>query len=266
MSSYESGFDLPTVPGVVTGRIRSSISRARQEVNVGPGKSGREGLTNKILASLPAPEFKRLLPFFEPAALMKGEELIGLNEPNDFVYFPESAVLCHLYFLRNGGATAAAVIGNDGVVGLSFIFDLRPPVYRTRVIIAGHGLRVKAQVMRQEFARRESFQRLILTYMSKRLTQVSQRAVCNGRHKLPGRLSTWLLMVADRTRNRTLPLTHADIAEHVGAGRAVITGVCSTLRTSGMIAYKRSRVVIVDRKKLEAAACECYQVLKEESL
>jgi CRP-like cAMP-binding protein len=223
--------------------------------------AGIDGLTNKILASLPAPELKRLLPFLEPVVLLSGEEVARSNEHDDFVYFPESVVISHLYLLREG-ETAAAVIGNDGVEGLSVITDSCTPAYCTRVMIGGEGLRVRAKVIRKEFARGETFQSLILTYMSKRVAQLSQRAVCNARHRLAERLCTWLLMINDRTQDKTLPLTHADIANHLGARRAVISGCCHGLRTRGLITYKRGNLIVLDRKMLEAAACECYQVLR----
>ena len=262
MRRYEPGFDRLARAAVVS-QIPKRISGTKQEVTFHEVVRQNEVLTNKILASLPATEFKRLLPFFQPVALSSGEDLNRLNESDDFVYFPESAVVSHLYLLKSGGETAAALIGNDGVVGLSAVFESRPPTYCTRVMIGGDGLRVKTQVIKQEFARGESLQRLILNYMSKRLAQLSQRAVCNGRHKLADRLCTWLLMIDDRTVDGTLPLTHADIANQLGAQRAVITGCCHALRTRAMISYKRGQITNLDRKELEAAACECYQVLKQ---
>jgi CRP-like cAMP-binding protein len=263
MSRYEAGFDRFARAATVGAQILERISGAEQEVTFHEVIPQDEGLTNKILASLPAPEFKRLLPFLEPVVLSSGEDLNRVNESDDFVYFPESAVVSHLYLLRSGGETAAALIGNDGAVGLSAVFESLPPIYCNRVTIGGDGLRVKTQVIKQEFARGECLQRLILNYMSNRLTQLSQRAVCNGRHKLADRLCTWLLMIDDRTVDGTLPLTHADIANQLGAQRAVITACCRALRTRAMISYKRGQITHLDRKELEAAACECYQVLKQ---
>jgi len=262
MSTYESGFDRRDKSAVVASQLHKGIIRTRRDLILPAAEPQNEGLANKILANLPAPEFKRLVPFLEPVKLLGGEDLARLSAA-DSVYFPESAVVSHFYLLRNGGTTAAAVIGNDGVVGLSTLFESRPPLYRTRVLIGGEGLRVKAEAIKQEFVRGESFQRLILAYMSKRLSQVSQRAVCNGRHKLAERLRTWLLMIDDRAEDRVLTLTHADIANHLGARRAVISGCCHALRASGVIDYRRGHITILDRKMLETEACECYQVLQQ---
>jgi CRP-like cAMP-binding protein len=261
MSRYESGFERRARPAIVPTQIQERISRTGQGIGLPPLASGNEGLANKILASLPAPELKRLLTFLEPVSLVSGEEIVRTNE-SDFVYFPESAVISHVCVLRDRSVTAAAMIGNDGMIGLSAILDSSPSVYRTRVMIGGAGLRVKSEVIKQEFARGQSLQRLVLSYMSKRLEQLSQRAVCNGRHRLAERLCTWLLMIDDRTEDKAIPLTHADIANQLGARRAVISGCCYTLRSNNIIAYTRGRIMILDRKMLESRACECYQVLK----
>ena len=261
MSRYEAGVVRRSGSEVVIGQFQKGTTTGH-EVGLPEVTRPNEGLSNKILASLPAPEFKRLLPFFEPVALRSSEEVLRSNEWSDSVYFPETVVVSHFYRLDNGGATAAAVIGNDGMIGLSNLFESGPPAYRTIVMIGGEGLRIKAEDFRLEFARGASLQRLVLTYVSNRLAQVSQRAVCNGRHKLAERLCTWLLMIDDRAENRDLMLTHADIANHLGARRAVITCCCNTLRTSGAITYKRGHIIILDRERLETEACECYQVLQ----
>ena len=262
MSRYEAVFKRPTNCAPVAAPIPATTAQRGQEVGSFDISRGQDaGLTNNILRNLPAPEFQRLVPYFESVALGLGEE-IRSHESDDYVYFPESAVVSHLYSLSDGETTGVAVIGHDGIVGLSKLFGSRPPVYCTRVMIDGEGLRVRSEVIKQEFARGESFQRLILSYLGNRLAQVSQRAVCNGRHKLAERLCTWLLMINDRVGDRSLPLTHADIATHLGARRAVISECCHALRERRMIAYKRGNMIIVDRKALEAGACECYQVVK----
>jgi CRP-like cAMP-binding protein len=260
MSTYESGVEGRTGE-VVVRQFQKGLATTNREEEFSQLTRPNQGLTNQILASLPAPEFSRLLPFFEPVALRSGEEVHRTNDSGDFVYFPETVVVSHLYSLHNGGATGAAVIGNDGMIGLSNLFESGPPAYRTVVMIGGEALRVRTEKISAEFARGASLQRLVLSYVRNRLEQVSQRAVCNGRHKLAERLCTWLLMVDDRAENRSLMLTQADIANHLGARRTVITGCCNVLRTRGAISYKRGHIIILDRKRLEAEACECYEAL-----
>jgi CRP-like cAMP-binding protein len=260
MSRYESSSERRTRSEIAPTQIHKAFSPTGQATGL-PELLPGEGLSNAILASLPAPELKRLLPFLDPVSLVAGDEIVRSID-SDYVYFPESAVISHLYVSRDGTATAAAVIGNDGLVGLSAILYAGSPVYSARIMIGGAGLRVKSQVIRQEFARGQSLQRLVLAYVSKRMEQVSQRAVCNGRHRLAERLCTWLLMIDDRVEARAIPLTHADLANHLGARRAVISGCCYALRTSNIIDYKRGHMMILDRKMLESRACECYDVLK----
>ena len=220
-------------------------------------------LTNKVLTALPGDDFARLLPFFEPIQLFSGQELRKLDEPIEFIYFPETAVLSNVFFLEDGSSTGAALVGNDGLVGLCAVLDAQPPSYWTHVVIGGTALRVRASIIQQEFARGEAMQKLLLNYTNRRLTQLSLRAVCNGRHWLEQRLCTWLLMVRDRTSEEYLSLTHEQIASELGARRAGVTSACSTLKDSGIIRYRRGRIRIIDRPKLEEVACECYRTLKQ---
>ena len=220
-------------------------------------------LPNKLLTALPGEDFARLLPHLEPVSLSSGEDLYGMGESIRHVYFPESAVISHLYFMEDGSLTAVAVVGREGIIGLSTIFDASPPAYSTQVTIGGIALRVEADVLKSEFARGGAMQSLLLGYTSERLAQLSQRAVCNGRHRLDARLSTWLLMIHDRAGEEQLPLTHEEIAHHLGARRAGITTYCNTLRDDGAIDYRRGTIYIRDRQKLESTACECYRALKQ---
>ncbi|HUE82172.1 MAG TPA: Crp/Fnr family transcriptional regulator [Pyrinomonadaceae bacterium] len=219
-------------------------------------------LTNKILAALPGQDFANLLPHLEPVALNPGENLYEFGEQIAFVYFPETAVISHLYFLEDGGATAAAIIGNEGMVGLSAVLDNQPASYWTQVTIGGSAMKVDIELIVDEFNRSSALRNLLMAHTSARLAQVSQRAVCNSRHRLDERLCTWLLMIGDRASTEMLPLTHETIADHLGARRAGITGACNILRDSGIIDYRRGQMRILDRQKLEDAACECYQMLK----
>jgi CRP-like cAMP-binding protein len=219
-------------------------------------------LTNKLLTALPGEDFARLLPHLEPVSLSTGEDLYGSRGNIHHVYFPETVVISHLYFMEDGSMTSAAIIGREGVVGLSRIYGAHSPSsYLTQVTIGGNALRVETEVIRDEFARGGAMQSLLLNYTSARLAQLSQRAVCNGRHKLDERLCTWVLMIHDRAGEENLPLTHEEIAHHLGARRAGITASCNALRQSGAINYRRGIMRVLDRQRLVEAACECYQAL-----
>jgi CRP-like cAMP-binding protein len=175
------------------------------------------------------------------------------------IYFPETAVLSQLSYLEDGSATEVAMIGNEGLVGLSALLECRANAFWTQVTVGGTALCAHVDVLLEEFRRAGSFQKQILSYTSSFLDQVSQRAVCNSRHRLEERLCTWLLMVHDRAHGVQLPLTHEMIAEHLGARRAGITSFCTLLREHGAIAYQRGLISVVDRKLLEDMACECYR-------
>jgi CRP-like cAMP-binding protein len=223
-------------------------------------------LTNKLLTALPGEDFARLLPYLEPVSLYCGEELYGFDEAVEDIYFPESAVISYLYTWEDGSTAEAALIGKEGLTGLSAIFDSPAPTCSTQAIIAGTALRMSAEILRREFARGQALQRLLLAHAGIRIAQLSQRAVCNGRHTVIERLCSWLLMLHDRVGDDQLPLTHEQIARHLGARRAGITEAATALRDGQLISCSRGQIRIIDRRGLEMAACECYQALSRQNL
>ena len=272
MNELESKIDPQPKTAITASRVASTASLQRPLDGVtGKSRAGRfvkpvpfNGLlTNKLLTELPGEDFARLLPHLEPVFLSCGEVLYGFGESISHIYFPETAIISHLYFMKDGSTTAAAIIGREGLVGLSTIFNAAPPLYYTQVTIGGSALRVDTGVIKQEFDCGGAMQQLLLSYTSTRLAQLSQRAVCNGRHRVDERLSTWLLMIHDRAGDTQLPLTHEEIAHHLGLRRAGITTACNLLRHSGAISYRRGMIHILDRQMLEATACECYQALTQ---
>lgn len=218
-------------------------------------------LANKLLAALPGDSFERLLPHLEPAALSAGEDLYRSDRGVPYAYFPESAVISQLHVLEDGNMTEAAMIGREGLVGLSALLNASLPTYWTRVLIAGSALRIRVDILKQEFGRGGALQRTLLAYVGARITQLSQRAVCSGRHKVGERLCCWLLMLHDRVGEDQLQLTHEIIASHLGVRRAGITEIANALRDRGIIAYNRGLIRIIDRQRLEAVVCECYRML-----
>jgi CRP-like cAMP-binding protein len=218
-------------------------------------------LSNKLIGSLPGADCARLLPHLEPVLLTANQTIYNIGDKINFAYFPETAVLTHLYFFEDGSTTAAALVGNEGMIGLSAILDSAPQAYATQVTIAGNAMRIEVGALKEEFARAQSLQQALLCYASIRLAQLSQKAVCNGRHRLDERFCTWLLMVSDRAGQNRLRLTHEQIAHYLGSRRAGITDACNTLRSQGIIYYRRGAIRIINRELLEQAACECYAVL-----
>jgi len=238
-------------PAAVAGRVTSE----------GPRPVAFDGLlTNKLLTGLPGADFARLLPHLEPVALTQDENLYFLGDPPGYVYFPESAVVSHLYILSDGGTIEADMVGREGLTGLSAVFNSDAPDRWTKVLVGGSALRVRSEVMREEFALCGGLQHSLLAYASARLAQVAQRAVCNGLHSVEQRFCSWILMLQDRAGAERLPLTHERIARHLGTRRAGITELATALRSRGCISYSRGLIRVTDRRGLEARACECYSL------
>ena len=215
-------------------------------------------LTNKLLTALPGADFARLLPHLEPVSLASVEKVFDLGEGAQFAYFPEGSLISQLHVMSDGGTIEAAMIGRDGMIGLSAVFGAPAPFYWTQVAVAGSALRIRTETLREEFARGRALQRILLGYASARMAQLAQRAACNGRHSVGQRACCWLLMAHDRVGEASLPLTHEQIARHLGTRRAGVTEIANALRDSGCISYSRGLITVLDRRGLEAAACECY--------
>lgn len=216
-------------------------------------------LVNKLLAALPDEDFARLLPYLVPISLFSGEDLYEVGEGTHFAYFPETVVVSHLHILGGGEMIEAELVGREGMVGLSAIFNLPQPAYFTQAAVPGTALRVKTEFLRMEFARGGALQRLLLGYAGERISQLSQRVVCNSRHRIEERLCSWLLMVHDRAGEDQLPLTHEQIANHLGVRRAGVTETVTSLRKKRIIDSTRGHVRVLDREALESVACECYR-------
>ncbi|MFL6334732.1 MAG: Crp/Fnr family transcriptional regulator [Pyrinomonadaceae bacterium] len=222
-------------------------------------------LANRLLSALPAEDFARLFPHLEPVSLVAGETLYKLDADMRYAYFPETAVVSHLYILSEGGMTEADMVGREGMAGLSAVFNVPPPSYLSEVALSGSALRARVDVLRQEFARGGAFQQTLIKYAAARIALLSRRAVCNGNHRVEERLCTWLLMMHDRAGDTPLALTHERISRHLGARRAGVTSVATILRDRGIIDYTRGHIRVTNREALEAAACECYPVVRESS-
>ncbi len=216
---------------------------------------------NGLLTALPGEDLARLLPYFEPVALDSGQSLYESGGEVIFAYFPQTTVVSKICSLTDGRTTEAAVIGYEGMVGLASILDDRAPSYSTKVTIGGKAVKISREDLQREFRAGTAIREILLKYAARFISQLSQRVVCNGSHHLDERLSTWLLMLDDRTNGEVLPLTHEQIGNHLGARRAGITNCCNDLRAAGAIDYRRGSINILSREIMEAAACECYQTL-----
>ena len=259
--------DLGKPNGYIRKQSRDARPAAAPGFGLEPRRAGGEALnlllTNRLLSALPAEEFARLFPHLEPVSLAPGEVLYKLDEEMRYAYFPETAVVSHLYILSEGGMTEADMVGREGMAGLSAVFNVPPPSYVSEVALSGSALRARAEALRPEFARCGAFQQSVLRYAGERIALLSRRAVCNGNHRVEERMCTWLLMMHDRAGDQPLALTHERISRHLGTRRAGVTTAATMLRDRGVIDYTRGRIRVTDRGALEAAACECYPAVRE---
>jgi CRP-like cAMP-binding protein len=215
-------------------------------------------ITNKLLSALPESEFARILPRLQNVTLASGEDIYQPHGSSEFLYFPETAVFSQLNILEDGRTVETAMIGNEGITGLSTVLSFCSTTYWTQTLISGSAWRISADAFKQEFSRGGHLQAELLDYMNSYIAQISQRVICNNHHRIEERFSTWLLMLADRSRENKLVLTHDQIAYFLGVHRPSVTCIAQDLRNNGIIDYMRGRIFILDREKLEDSACECY--------
>ena len=166
--------------------------------------------------------------------------------------------------MQNGNTVEVGVIGIDGVVGLPILLGTGPGPGRTFIQIAGSGYRVKADTLKEEFERPGELRRSLQRYVQGFLVQSAQTAACNRLHNIEERLARWLLACRDRTSSDQLRLTHDFLGQMLGAPRSTVTLAAGLLHRAGMIDYKRGVVTIKDRPALEASACECYRIVRDE--
>jgi len=220
--------------------------------------SSKSTSKNRLLASLPANEYQRLLPDLEPFALEHGKILYEIGEPIKYCYFPFDAVVSLVTQMEDGKIVEVGLVGNEGVTGLPFLLGQKRSAERAIVQIPNGGCRAKADVVLKEFTRGEGLYTLLLRYINSLLRQVGQTAACNASHTIEERLSRWLLMCHDRVDSDQINLTQEFIAEMLGTRRATVNVGAINLQTAGLIKYNRGRIQILDRPGLEGFACECY--------
>jgi len=219
---------------------------------------------NRLLAQLPPEEMGRLLPHLSPVSFALGEVVYESGGRQSYIYFPTTAIISLLYLMENGSSAEMGVAGNDGLVGIALFMGGDTVPNRAIVQSAGDALRMRAKVLREEFARGGAFQRLLLRYTQALMTQMSQTAVCNRLHTIEQQLCRWLLLSHDRLDSDELVMTQELIANMLGVRREGVTHAAGRLQEGALISYVRGRITILDRCGLERAVCECYGVVKDE--
>jgi CRP-like cAMP-binding protein len=219
---------------------------------------------NRLLAALPREEYERLLPQLEIVSLTFNDSIYQPGEPIPHVYFPLSGVLSLLTILANGTAIEVATIGNEGMVGLPVFLGAVTTPGSAIAQVPGEAMRMKAEEFREEISRGSPLHALLHRYTQAMFHLIAQTAACNRVHSITERCSRWLLMTHDRVGSNQFVLTQEFLAQMLGVHRPRVNAVARALQGAGLIRYSRGRITILDREGLEAASCECFQVIKGE--
>ena len=219
---------------------------------------------NHLLAALPAAEWERLSPHLELVSMPIGEALYESGGRLQHVYFPTSSIVSLLYVMEDGASAEIAVVGNEGILGISLFMGGETTPSRAVVQSAGYGYRLKAPLLKQEFNRAGPVLHLLLRYTQALITQMAQTAVCNRHHSVEQQLCRWLLLSLDRLDTHELTMTQELIANMLGVRREGVTEAAGKLQRAGLIRYSRGRITVLDRPRLEQEVCECYAVVKKE--
>jgi CRP-like cAMP-binding protein len=219
---------------------------------------------NRLLAALPSADLERWRSHLEWIEMPLGQVLHESGSTPSDVYFPTTAMVALLYVTENGASAEIAVVGNDGVVGISSFMGGGSTPGRAVVQSAGHGYRMGAHALKEEFESSPKVMRLLLRYTQALIAQMAQTAVCNRHHSVDEQLCRWLLLSLDRLPGDELQMTQELIAHMLGVRRKVVTQSAQKLQKAGLIRYSRGHIRVLDRPGLERLSCECYAVVTKE--
>ncbi|KJK26037.1 Crp/Fnr family transcriptional regulator [Burkholderiaceae bacterium 16] len=219
---------------------------------------------NHLLAALPEEEWLRLLPHLALIELPLGHVVYESGDQLGHVYFPTTSIISLLYVMEDGASAEIAIVGNEGIVGIALFMGGETTPSRAIVQSAGHGYRLSAKVLKQEFTRGGPIQHLLLRYTQALITQMAQTAVCNRHHTIEQQLCRWLLLSIDRLPSNELTMTQELISNMLGVRRSGVTEAALKLQNAGVIRYSHGHISVLDRPALEKHACECYAVVKRE--
>jgi CRP-like cAMP-binding protein len=253
---------------MVSGRAVSA-RRAIAKPSVGgrtapPVSPGPDPRQNHLLDALPPGDYERLEPHLEHQQLKLGDVLYEPGRAMRYVYFPTTAIVSMLYVMEDGASAEIAIVGNEGILGISLFMGGESTPSRAVVQSAGYCYRMRAQFLKSEFERYGPLMHLLLRYTQALITQMAQTAVCNRHHSVDQQLCRWLLLSLDRLASNELTMTQELIANMLGVRREGVTEAAGKLQAAGLVEYRRGRITVLDRPRLEARSCECYQVVKKE--
>ena len=219
---------------------------------------------NRLLAALPAAEYRRVAASLELVPLLLGKVLYEPGLQMTYAYFPTTAIASLHYVVESGESVETAGVGNEGVIGVSLFLGGGTTTGSAVVHTAGHAYRLEREILKEEFERAGAMCNLLLRYTQALATQISQTAACNRHHLVEQQLSRWLLGILDRVPSGEMAMTQELIASLLGVRREGITAAAGQLQLAGFIQYRRGHISVLQRSGLETRACECYAVLKKE--
>lgn len=243
--------------------LHSDVSDRRNDWRVDWRSEARN---NHLLAGLSDVEWRRWESRLEAIDLHQGDVLCESGRTTAYVYFPITAIVSLVYLTQAGGTAEIAVVGNDGVVGISLFMGGSTTPGQSVVQTPGRAYRLRAHWVREEVERAGPMLGIILRYVQALFTQVAQTAVCNRYHSIDQRLARRLLMGLDRLPSAAMPMTQELLANLLGVRREGVTAAALKLQLAGVIRYSRGHIAVLDRQRLEHRACECYAVAKKECL
>lgn len=221
-------------------------------------------IPNHLLAALPGKEYKRLLPHLESVPLPFMDVLYEGGEAIKHVYFPDGGLISLLVVMGDETTREVGLIGNDGMLGLPLVLGMKTTPNRALIQMPGSAMRLSASALRDELERGGALRGLLQRYAHALFTQVAQSAACVSSHAVDKRLSRWMLMTHDRAPGDEFEMKHEFMAMMLGVTRSVVTRAAGRLQSEKMIRYTRGRVTVLDRRGMEATACECYGAIKAE--
>jgi CRP-like cAMP-binding protein len=220
---------------------------------------------NRLLATLPKKEYQRLLPELVQVPLTFGDILYEPGDIIGHVYFPDNGIISLLSKVESQKVLEVGIVGNEGVAGLPVVLGVPVSLNRGLVQSTGTAMRMKAAVLQREFREDGALQRLLHRYLHSLLTQISQSAVCNRFHMVDARLARWLLMTHDRVGSDEFELTQEFLSNMLGVRREAVSIAAGAFQKREFVNYSRGHITILDRAGLEATACQCYRIIKDES-
>ena len=219
---------------------------------------------NHLLAAIPVVEWGRFACHLHPVEMKLGDVVYESGTEQPYVYFPTDSIVSLLYVMEDGAAGEIAIVGNEGLVGISLFMGGGSTADRAVVQSAGYAFRMEGRYIREEFLLAGPVQQLFLRYTQALIAQMGQTAVCNRHHSVQQQLCRWILMSLDRLPSNELTMTQELISNMLGVRREGVTEAAGKLQRAGVIEYHRGRISVLDRPLLEKVACECYGVVRRE--